>query len=129
YDVSFDPATRAVIAESLAEANVPSATALRLQCARDVLTMEPNPELAGTLVTLAGGVLAELSARQDWPAWARYVASFRALVDAAQAERPEVAELVRALLATLATPEVCVEMASLVEKAPSGVEATGVLAA
>jgi len=130
YDVSFDPATRAAIAESLAEANVPSPAVLKLQCARDVLAVEPNPEVAGTLVTLAGGLLAELSARHDWPTWARFVASFRALADAAQAERPEVADLVRALLATLATPEVCVEMASLGDKASDGgAEAAGVLAA
>ena len=129
YEVSFDPATRATIAESLAEANALSPTVLRLQCARDVLAVEPNPEVAGTLVTLAGGLLAELSARHEWPIWARYVASFRALADAAHEERPEVAELVRALLATLATPEVCVEMAALVDKASSSAEATGVLAA
>jgi hypothetical protein len=129
YEVSFDPATRAVIAESLAEANLSSPTVLKLQCARDVLAVETNPEVAGTLVTLADGLLAELSARQDWPTWGRYVASFRELADVAEAERPEVAELVRALLGTLATPEVCVEMAALDEKASCGADAAGVLAA
>lgn len=130
YDVSYDPVTRAAIAASLAEANAISPAVLKLQCARDLLAVEPNPEVAGTLVTVVGGLLAELSARHDWATWSRYVASFRAVADAAHDERPEVADLVLALLGTLATPEVCAEMAAVAEKSSDGgVEAASVLAA
>jgi hypothetical protein len=130
YEVSFDTATRATIASSVVEASATPATVLKLQCARDILAVEPNPEVAGTLVTLAGGLLGELAAVRDWPTWARYVASLRALADAAHDERPEVAELVRALLGTLATPEVCAEMAALAGTSAEAVaESASVLAA
>jgi HEAT repeats len=118
FDVSLDATTRTALASIVSEVDATDMTLTRLTCVRDVLTVEPNPEVASGLVTRAGSLLAEIVGRKDWPVSTALVASFRELAEAGQEERPEVADQVRAMLAGLASTDLCLELARLAEASP-----------
>ena len=118
FDLSIDVSTREALAAIVGEVDATDMTLARLTCLRDVLSVEPNPEVAAGLVTRAGSVLAEIVGRKDWSLSTALVASFRELVRAGQEERPEVADQVRAMLAGLASAGLCLELARLAEASP-----------
>ena len=118
FDLSLDPATRDALGNIAAGVDATDLTLARLTCARDVLAVEANPEVTAGLVALAGGLLGEIESRKDWLAYAALVSSFGALAQSAHEERPEVADQVRAMLAALATSDLCLQLARLAEASP-----------
>jgi hypothetical protein len=130
FDLSLDPATRAALENIAAGVDATDLTLARLTCVRDVLAVEANPEVTAGLVALAGGLLGEIESRKDWLAYAALVSSFGTLAQSAHEERPEVAEQIRAMLAALATSDLCLQLAHLAEASPeSGSQAAAVFAA
>jgi hypothetical protein len=118
FDLSLDPATRTALSNIAAGVDATDLTLARLACVRDVLAVEANPEVTAGLVTLAGALLAEIESRKDWLAYAALVSSFGTLAQSAHEERPEVADQVRAMLAALATSDLCLRLARLAETSP-----------
>ena len=118
FDLSLDAATRTALGNIAAGVDATDLTLAKLTCVRDVLGVEANPEVTAALVTLAGGLLAEIESRKDWLAYAALVSSFGALSQSAQEERPEVADQVRGMLAALATSDLCLQLAHLAEASP-----------
>jgi hypothetical protein len=118
FDLSLDPATRDALGNIAAGVDATDLTLARLTCARDVLAVEANPEVTAGLVALAGRLLGEIESRKDWLAYAALVSSFGALAQSAHEERPEVADQVRAMLAALATSDLCLQLAHLAEASP-----------
>ena len=130
FDLSLDPATQAALSNIAAGVDATDLTLAKLACVRDVLAVEANPEVTAGLVTLAGALLGEIESRKDWLAYAALVSSFGALAQSAHEERPEVADQVRVMLAALATSDLCLQLAHLVEASPdSGSHAAAMFAA
>jgi hypothetical protein len=100
-----------------------NSTAVEFACLVNLLSLQPNPEIAARLINGAMKRAAQLTAAADWLELAAGLERLGLVTGSLRERRPEVAEVIQSALAGLATPDFA---ATLLSKPGNGVDSQAV---